>query len=307
MQEDEIELIDIFRILWKRRKLILLGTLLLTIGAAGISLLLPKVYEVSTIIEPGIRPIADVNGQIVNEMPVITPEALKESILGGAYDGRIQKKLNIASQDYPKIKVVTPKNTLLVKISIESSKPEQALVILNELVSQAGNDIQEKLESEKSKIGNEIKLTQIYDQSLVEKIKLVEKQTTAVTAKMQDLEKNRQKSLASRSTDAMSVLLYSNEIQNQQIYLNGLQEKLKNLETEAQGSSVRIDNLLLKLSLIKSTSLTMPPTIPEKPIKPKKALIVALALMVGLMGTVMLAFLLEYLERAGGVGVTSEA
>jgi LPS O-antigen subunit length determinant protein (WzzB/FepE family) len=49
MQEEEIELIDIFRILWKRRKLILLGTLLLTIGAAGISLLLPKVYEVSTI------------------------------------------------------------------------------------------------------------------------------------------------------------------------------------------------------------------------------------------------------------------
>jgi capsular polysaccharide biosynthesis protein len=307
MQEEEIELIDIFRILWKRRKLILLGTLFLTIGAAGISLLLPKVYEVSTIIEPGIRPIADVNGQIVNEMPVVTPEALREGILGGAYDARIQKKLNIAPKDYPKIRVVTPKNTLLVKISIESSKPEQALAILNELVSLVGSDIQEKLESEKSKIGNEIKLTQIYDQSLVEKIKLVEKQTTAVTAKMQDLEKNRERSMASRTTDAMSVLLYSNEIQNQQIYLNGLQEKLKNLETEAQGSSVRIDNLRLKLSLIKSTSLTKPPSIPDKPVKPKKPLIVALAFMVGLMGSMLLVFLLEYFERAGGVGVASEA
>jgi capsular polysaccharide biosynthesis protein len=307
MQEEEIELIDIFRILWKRRKLILLGTLFLTIGAAGISLLLPKVYEVSTIIEPGIRPIADVNGQIVNEMPVVTPEALREGILGGAYDARIQKKLNIAPKDYPKIRVVTPKNTLLVKISIESSKPEQALAILNELVSLVGSDIQEKLESEKSKIGHEIKLTQIYDQSLVEKIKLVEKQTTAVTAKMQDLEKNRERSMASRTTDAMSVLLYSNEIQNQQIYLNGLQEKLKNLETEAQGSSVRIDNLRLKLSLIKSTSLTKPPSIPDKPVKPKKPLIVALAFMVGLMGSMLLVFLLEYFERAGGVGVASEA
>lgn len=307
MQEEEIELIDIFRILWKRRKLILVGTLLLTIGAAGISLLLPKVYEVSTLLEPGIRPIADANGQIISEMPVVTPDALRENILGGAYDARIQKKLNIAPKDYPKIKVVTPKNTLLVKISIESSKPEQALAILNELVSLAGSDIQEKLESEKSKIGNEIKLTQIYDQSLVEKIKLVEKQTTAVTAKMQDLEKNRERSMASRTTDAMSVLLYSNEIQNQQIYLNGLQEKLKNLETEAQGSSVRIDNLRLKLSLIKSTSLTKPPSIPDKPVKPKKALIVALAFCLGLMGTMLLAFLLEYFERAGGVGVASEA
>ena len=307
MQEEEIELIDIFRILWKRRKLILLGTLFLAIGAAGICLLLPKVYEVSTIIEPGIRPIADYNGQIVNEIPVVTPEALRESILGGAYDGRIQKKLNIAPKDYPKIRVVTPKNTLLVKLSIESSKPEQALAILNELVSQAGSDIQDKLESEKNKIASEIKLAQINDQSLVEKIKLVEKQLTVITAKMQDLEKNRQKSLASRSTDAMSVLLYSNEIQNQQIYLNSLQEKLKNFEAEALGSVVKTDILRLKMSLIKSTSLTMPPSIPDRPVKPKKPLIVALAFMLGLMGSMLLVFLLEYFERAGGIGATFEA
>jgi capsular polysaccharide biosynthesis protein len=307
MQEEEIELIDIFRILWKRRKLILLGTFFLTIGAAGISLLLPKVYEVSTIIEPAIRPISDDNGQLINEMPVVTPDALRESILGGAYDGRIQKKLNITSTDYPKIRVVTPKNTLLVKITIESSKPEQALAILNELVSQAGNDIQEKLESEKNKVENEIRLAQINDHSLVEKIKLFEKQLTIITSKMQDLEKNRQKSLASRPTDAMSVLLYSNEIQNQQIYLNSLQEKLKNVEVDALESVVKTDNLRLKLSLIKSTSLTKPPSIPEKPVKPKKALIVALVFSLGLIGTMLLAFLQEYFERAGGVGVTSEA
>jgi len=307
MQEEEIELIDIFRILWKRRKLILLGTLLLTIGAAGISLRLPKVYEVSALLEPGIRPIADVNGQIVSEMPVVTPDALRENILGGAYDTRVQKKLNIAPKDYPRINVITPKNTLLVKISIESSEPEQALSILNELANQAGSDIQEQLESEKSKITSEIKLAQINDQSLVEKIKLVEKQLTVITEKMQDLEKNRQKSLASRPTDAMSVLLYSNEIQNQQIYLNSLQEKLKNLEEDALGAVVKTDNLRLKLSLIKGTKLTKPPTIPENPVKPKKSLIVAMAFMLSLIGTMLLAFFLEYLERAGGLGVSSEA
>jgi capsular polysaccharide biosynthesis protein len=307
MREEEIELIDIFRILWKRRKLILLGTLFLTIGAAGISLLLPKVYEVSALLEPGIRPIADYNGQIVSEMPVVTPDALRENILGGAYDARIQKKLNLAPKDYPKINVVTPKNTLLVKISIESSNPEQALAILNELASQVGSDIQEKLESEKSKIKSEIKLAQINDQSLVEKIKLFEKQLSVITAKMQDLEKNRQTSLASRPTDAMSVLLYSNEIQNQQIYLNSLQEKLKDFEVEALESVVKTDNLRLKLSLIKSTSLTKPPSIPDSPVKPKKPLIVVLAFMLALVGTMLLVFLLEYFERAGGVGVASEA
>lgn len=307
MQDQEIELINLFRILWKRKKLILLGTLFLTIGAVGVSLLLPKVYAVSAIIEPGIRPIADVNGQIINEMPVVTPDALREAILGGAYDGRIKDKLKVASADYPKIRVVTLKNTLLVNISIESSKPEQALAILNELVSLVSDDIQETLESEKSKVRNEIKLYDIYDQSLAEKIKLVEKQVIGITAKIQDHERNRQKALASRSTDAMSVLLYSNEIQGQQIYLNSLQEKLMNLETEAQSSVVKSENLRLNLSLIKSTRLIKPPTVPEKPVKPKKALIVVLAFLLGLMGTTLLTFLLEYFERAGGVSSTSEA
>lgn len=307
MQEEEIELIDLFRILWKRRKLILLGTLVLSIGAAGISLLLPKIYEVSTIIEPGIRPIADANGQIVSEIPVVTPDALREGILGGAYEGRIKENLKVTSADYPKIRVFTPKNTLLVNISMESSKPEQALAILNELVSLVSGDIQETLESERSKIQNEIKLAEINEQSLAEKIKMVEKQLIGITAKIQDHEKNRLKSLASRSSDAMSVLLYSNEIQSQQIYLNSLQEKLMNLEAEAQGSVVKSENLRLKLSLIKSTRLIKPPTAPEKPVKPKKALIVVLASLLGLMGMTLLTFLVEYFERAGGVRCSSEA
>jgi uncharacterized protein involved in exopolysaccharide biosynthesis len=53
--------------------------------------------------------------------------------------------------------------------------------------------------------------------------------------------------------------------------------------------------------------LTKPPSIPENPIKPKKPLIVAFAFSMGLMGSMLLAFILEYFERAGGVGVASEA
>ncbi len=301
VQTDEIELIDIVRVLWKRRQLIVLGTLLLILGAVGVSFILPKVYEVSTIIEPGIRPIADANGQIVNEMPVVSPEALKETISGGAYDGPIQKKLNIAAKDYPTIQVSTAKNTTLVKVVIESSDPGKAVAVLNELLIQVSADIQGKLENEKSKIENEIELARISDQSLNEKITLIERQVADTSTKIQELEKDRQKSMATRSSDAMSVLLYSNEIQNQQIYLNSLQEKLKDLKTATLTAVVRLDNLREKLGLVKSTRVIKPPTVPEKPSKPKSTLIVALVGVLGMMGSMMMAFLLEYFERSGGV------
>lgn len=306
MQEDEIELIDIVRVLWKRRKLIVLGTLCLTLGAVGIVLLLPRIYDISTIIEPGVRPVVDVNGQIISEAPVVSPETLRETILGGTYNGPIQKKLKLTAKDYPELKVENPKNTTLVKVSVESADPAKATAILNELVNQVRSDIQSQLENEKNKIETEIKLAKINSQAVSEKIKLVERQVSDTSTKIQELEKARQKSMAALSMNAMSALLYSNEIQNQQIYLNDLQEKLKDMETETRTSVVKMENLQLKLGLIKSARVIKPPTLPEEPIKPKKTLIVALAFIFSLMGAIMLAFLLEYLERSGGIAAPAE-
>jgi uncharacterized protein involved in exopolysaccharide biosynthesis len=307
MQEDEIELIDIFRVIWKRRNLIILGTFLLTLGAVGITLILPRVYEITAIIEPGIRPIADENGQIINENPVVSPEALKESILGGAYDRAIQEKLNISEEKYPDLKVLTSKSTILVKVIIESSAPDKAVAILNELLVQVSNDIQGKLESEKRKIENEMKLAQISDKAVGEKTTMVAKQVANTSAKIQELATDRQKALTRSSTEAMSLLLYSNEIQNQQIYLNELKGKLKDLETAALSSVVKMDNLRLKVGLIKSTKVIKPPTVPQKPCKPKRVLIVAMASVLGLMGSLLLAFLLEYFERSGGLSPSGKS
>ena len=45
--EDEINLIDYLRVLWKWKWLIIAGTLLCAMAAAVISLQMPKIYEVS--------------------------------------------------------------------------------------------------------------------------------------------------------------------------------------------------------------------------------------------------------------------
>lgn len=304
MQEQEIELIDLIRILAKRKKLILLGTMVLTLAAAGISLLLPKIYEVSAIIEPG-KMINLEKNEVAKA--IVGPEEIKENVLGEAYDNKIREKLNLSPAEYPKkFKVTVPKETSLVKVSIETVDPQQGKMILDELMNQITAAVNEKLNVEKQKMNNDIQLEKIKNTSLIEKISLTNSQVEDITRKIKDLETSRKKAMAASRTDAMSVLLYSNEIQNQQIYLNSLQEKLKQLETEALGADLRIDNLRLTMSQLKATNLVKPPTVSERPVKPKKSLIVALAFMLGLLGTTLLAFLLEYFERAGAGGETTE-
>ena len=114
---------------------------------------------------------------------------------------------------------------------------------------------------------------------------------------MTELEKERKIALAAPKGDAMAVLLYSNEIQNQQIYLNSLQDKSALILNKKNQMALKINNIQLKLAGIKGTNINKPPTVPEKPIKPKKMLIVALAAILGLMGGAMLAFFAEFMTK----------
>ena len=52
--DDEIELIDIFRVIWKWKYLIFGGTAVCAVAALVISSMMPKIYEIETLIQPGI-------------------------------------------------------------------------------------------------------------------------------------------------------------------------------------------------------------------------------------------------------------
>ncbi len=52
MQEKEINLIDLWNIIWKRRKFIIIFVMIVSIIATGISFLLPKWYKATTVIMP---------------------------------------------------------------------------------------------------------------------------------------------------------------------------------------------------------------------------------------------------------------
>jgi len=296
--DDEIDLVELFLILWKRKWMIVIFTLLLTIAAAGVSMILPKVYEVTAILEPA----ADAEGKLVEN-----PQAIRENITGGAYNQSIVESLGLPAEEIPDLKVIVPKNTDLIKISMQTQEPETGVKILNQLITEVSSRLQEKLEVLIAETKNKVKSIKLKGQSFEDNIKLLKGQINQIGKKMEELENGRKAALASPKDDALAVLLYSNEIQTQQVYLNDLQQKLTAFENNKKSIQIEIDNIKLKLSNIKGTNINKQPSIPEKPIKPKKTLIVALAFVLGFMGSIMLAFLAEFMNKVRLQQVESES
>jgi len=286
--DDEIDLVDLFLVLWRRKVMIVAITLLTTLAGVGISLYLPEVFEVKAILEPA----KNAEGDVVRK-----PEVIRENIVGGAYTQILKEKYATPEQDIPKFSVSVPKNTDLVIASMETQDPEFAVKILNETVALISEDIQEELDLVIQETRNKIKRLELKDQQLENTIALLKDQIVDVKNKVEELSKGKDKALASPREDAMAVLLYSNEIKNQQMYLNNLQEKLVNLQTQKQQIQYDIDDVLIKLEGIKSTKVHKAASVPDKPVKPQKPLIVALSLVLGFMGGIFLAFGAEFMTK----------
>lgn len=286
--DDEIDLVELFLILWKRKWMIVIVTLLFTVAAAGISLVMPKVYAVTAILEPG----KDAEGKVVEN-----PEAIRENIIGGSYDREISEKLRIDLDQIPEFKVTVPKNTDLVKITIESTSPDQAVEILNSLITKLTTNIEKKLDVKKQLLINDLMAAQAEKDLYPDQIAQNENLIKATKDKISELESARKKNVLGADNDSMAILLYLNEIQNQQVFLNSLYQRASELKAGEDKTQLKIEELKIKQSSIAGTNINKYPSVPEKPIKPKKTLIVALAFVLGFMGSIMLTFIAEFINK----------
>ena len=251
-------------------------------------MLMPKVYEVSAIIEPA----RDSNGS-----PVENPQSIRENIISGTYDKRISVELSMELDTFPKVKVSVPKQTNLVKLSLECAEPDRATNVLNEIMGYITDDITVQLEVKKESILNEVRLAEIELNSFPQRIKQVERLIAEIRQKVQELNEIKKQQGGKADLDSMAMLLYLNEIQNQQVFLANLYRDLAGLKSDKEKVTVTVSDARLKLAGIMGTTIKKLPTISENPIKPKKTLIVALAFILGLMGGIMLAFLAEFMNK----------
>ena len=94
-EEDEISLIDLLRVVWKWKWLIIGGTLICAIVAVIISLQVPKVYRVTMLIGPVVIGLDNKGNYIYNSDEISTKINERLYNLGTSFKANVQKYTNL--------------------------------------------------------------------------------------------------------------------------------------------------------------------------------------------------------------------
>jgi LPS O-antigen subunit length determinant protein (WzzB/FepE family) len=180
--DDEIDLVELFLVLWKRKGMIFAIIIVATVAAVIISFMLPKIYYINAILQPA----KDANGVLVT-----SPQVIAETIKGGAYDRNIAEALAIPVDQMPEMDVSVPKKTNMVNISLESSEPELAKKIISALLNNVSAAIQKEQDILIKKIEIQIKEVMLDRNLLKENITRAKKQAAESKFKIDDLEKKK--------------------------------------------------------------------------------------------------------------------
>ncbi|HUV59888.1 MAG TPA: Wzz/FepE/Etk N-terminal domain-containing protein [Desulfatiglandales bacterium] len=310
--DDEVQLIDYLRVIWKWKWLIILGTFLCMVVAGVVSFNMPKIYEVSMTIEPGIIGV-NRDGKFIY---LDSRDNIEGKIKEGLYNRRIQKALNINPLETDiKFEVRPQKGTNFIKVTSEWKDPEvefgkKALVNLlgfiskeyENIVQQRKGDYEKQILMEQNQIKeNEATLKIIRDREkeLLQEIKNVKDNTEKIVRERNNVLQHK------GNSDDISLLIYSTTIQQNVAYFNQLSNQINDIRTKKEIASMKIENLKaqidrlnLEKSIIKNIRVLQNPEASLSPIKPKKRLNILLAGVIAFMMMMFLVFFVEYIQKA---------
>ena len=158
--ETETELMDYLNVIWRRKWLIIIPAFFLVIAVVVISLLLPKQWEIDTIIQPSKFLIQTEGGQF-NEIVVVDPKQLASQINEKSYDHLIASKLDLDIRKFHKLKADNLGDTNLVQVSLKERDVEKAKLILNSLFNLLKEQLDDKVEIETQEVESQIKSKEI--------------------------------------------------------------------------------------------------------------------------------------------------
>jgi capsular polysaccharide biosynthesis protein len=327
--KDEIELIDYLRVIWKWRYLILVGTIVCTLTITFVSLAMPKIYRIDTVLQPGVVGI-DKNG---NNRYIDSPANIKTLIEAGTLNSEIIDNLKKSSKNnlpiLLRLEVNIPKNSNLVRISYETDAVDVGINILNNIakilpkkyvdkVNYIKNEYEAKLRLKRNRLSFLEKKKEITKRNINYIRNLQEESTSEL--KVIDNDSNlliKQRSTLmnkKKENNDLKILLYNNIIQEnfelKNKYKNHIldyvskseEEKLslKEIQEKIEIETEEIENLQKQKDNIQAMQVLQPPTVSPHPIKPETGRNVMLGTPVALLGMLLLAFFLEYLSKYRG-------
>ncbi|MFZ2054332.1 MAG: Wzz/FepE/Etk N-terminal domain-containing protein [Candidatus Aminicenantales bacterium] len=314
--ENEIKLIDLLNVIWKRKWLIIIPTFFCVVIAAAVSFLLPKVWEVDAVMLPSKFFVQTDQGEFA-EVVVTDPKQIAGQINQKSYNSLIASELNLDIRKFPRLSAENLRDTKLVRIVIRDEDIARAKSILQSLFNHLKKELDSKIEvetkdldtqitlkensirdmeneiktkeNEIKKKNNEIKLKDLAIQSKEiekdrikqeiesdqNKLKISEQRVESIMEEMKsvkgridELDKQLNKVISEKKegSEAVSLLLYSNEIQQNLRYYNTLDEKLSiekvtqenlRLSSKENGEKIRqTDNQISQMNTEKQIIMT---------------------------------------------------
>ena len=269
--EDEIDLRDIFGVLWKRR-LLILGTFIIAVLLAGvISFAVPPVYKVSSIIAVGLYDDPAYTSQASMKNVMLSDEFLLETFEAISPNGTSGDFRTF--KDDVKVEPVKDSDRL-VEISIETKKRKEGLKAVETMIERYSVLSQNSYNKQKKILEDQLANTE-------QRIEVINLEINQTREALQEIEET-----SGSSTAVQAEMRFSRTLD----ILNGKESQRSAL----MDRQMELDKQLL---LIRNLEIVQPAKEPISPIWPSKALIVGIAGILGLMLGVMAAFLREGLAR----------
>ena len=322
--DDEIELIDILKTMWKWRYLIVGGVIAFGIIAVLISYSLEKIYNISMIVRPGVIS-TDESGKRVFIDPV---ETVAGRIEAGIYSDEIIASVFKSSKvqpDHIRLKVNIPNQSEVIRVSYESADKQEGAAVLQELFNQLQNQGKNQVDLIKENLNRKVDIAKIelqkkqeLEQAYATNVKNLDRSIQdsrsdihLITRNNIGLIQERKKLLDKNAKDekALAVLLYSNTIQQNIQFVNNVNsdlngkllrreeefQKIIQERKEQQKLKGEIQLLEKQRDALNAMTMVRQPVADRYPVKPKKSLIVALAVTAGFFIMTFISFLLEYI------------
>jgi uncharacterized protein involved in exopolysaccharide biosynthesis len=324
--EDEINLVDLWLVLAKRRTLIATVAGLCVLAGLMLALLMPPTYQYSTSIEIGTR----LNGTDVTviESPETVLAKVQESYIPQARQQSLDQHAELSN--VPKIDARIPKGSQIIVLSSKGTEDDGAL---NMAVQQAVVDmlkkdhgrivdvlrkdteiLQNKAMAKLAELKDEAKLIQGREKRLGDVSALLTSQADEVRNDLAHAKADRAKAIKETRDEsrALTLMMLDSGMQQYRKRLAEIDERLKIKVVDERDELVKeladnqraqsnqqdtIAKLKIQLANLRETRALLPPMRSPEAAGPGKSLIVVLALVLGLMLGVFVAFFTEFLAK----------
>ncbi|MCT7573576.1 Wzz/FepE/Etk N-terminal domain-containing protein [Aliarcobacter butzleri] len=304
LQEDEIDLKELFKTIWSYKKFILIFTFIVTVLSIIYVSLKTPVYEVTALVEVGSYKTESGQDIIIDNADNLSKKLTTIFI---------DLRKNVENKDFEITKIITVKGMKnFIEISSEASTNTQAIEGLNEVIEHIKSehnklldDVKEKNEFdlknisllikniEEDRLVNIEKKIELYNQNIVS----LEQQMTSVTETLKNINKLDPSISALKLMEKRDI---SNDIILNKSNLYDLTEKKENLINIEINKLLDRKKILETLSLphnLKNSEVVGSILVNEHPIKPKKSLIVVVSFVTGFILSIFLVFFIQFVNN----------